>query len=201
MTGPEQGREYPPETLWQAQELYCVVRLSYAKLATEMGLAESTLKRWGQQYGWAEKRERIAQAQADIRADTILARSQMLKELLENQQPPGRLCGGETGAPGPGTGQGGARGPAWPRPGRMKLARRQINGPAEAAAALREAIEIKLSRLLASPQDVDLKAVNAIKDAMDAVAEFDGQEKKPVGNKGLSAKDAEMIRQKILGGG
>lgn len=201
MAGPDIGREYPPETVWQAQELYCVLRFSYAKVAAELDVAESTLKRWGQQYGWAGKREMIAQAQADIRADTILARSQMLKQVLATSNPLAafavekleRLAMEQAEAE---------------REGRAAQAReeqagrRRINGPADAAAALREAIEIKLSRILASPADVDLKAVKDLKAALDAVAEFDAQsqDKKAKGGKGLSAEQAELIRKRILGG-
>lgn len=31
------GREYPTDTLWRAQELYCVDRLSYAAVAEATG--------------------------------------------------------------------------------------------------------------------------------------------------------------------
>ena len=84
---PLDGREYPPEAVWQAQELYCVARLTYAQVADELGVAGSTLKRWGQQYGWAAKRQELAQAQAEMRADIVLARAAMIKELLEERNP------------------------------------------------------------------------------------------------------------------
>jgi transposase-like protein len=73
--GPAQGREYPPEVVWRAQELYCVARLPYHEVAQHVGVAASTLKRWGKEYEWADKRAELAQAEADIRADTVLARA------------------------------------------------------------------------------------------------------------------------------
>lgn len=191
------GREYPPEAVWRAQELYCVARLTYAQVAEELGVAVSTLKRWGAQYGWPAKRAELARAMADIRADTVLARSAMLKELIEERNPAvgfavakleelalkqaqaqreGRAIEEATAAP-----------------------RRAINNAAEAAAALREAIELKLARLLSSPEEVDLKAVKAIKDAMELIGQMEPKTKGAAQGKGLSPESIQRIQREILG--
>lgn len=81
------GREHEPETVWWAQELYCVKRLSFDAVALETGVAASTLKRWAETYGWRAKREELARAEADIRADKLLARSVMLKALIDTKDP------------------------------------------------------------------------------------------------------------------
>ena len=78
------GQEHAPETVWQAQELYCSDRLSFVRVAEITGVADSTLRRWADTYDWRAKREEIARAEADIRADKVLARSKTLKSLLDN---------------------------------------------------------------------------------------------------------------------
>lgn len=77
------GWEHEAETLWKAQELYCADRLSFAAVAKQTGVAESTLKRWSEKYSWRAKREELAQVEAEIRLDTIKARGHILKKLLE----------------------------------------------------------------------------------------------------------------------
>ena len=78
------GTEHAPETVWRAQELYCSDRLSFVRVAEITGVADSTVRRWADTYGWREKREEIARAEADIRADKVLARHKTIKTLLNN---------------------------------------------------------------------------------------------------------------------
>lgn len=48
------GREYPTDTLWRAQELYCVDRLSYAAVAeATWAFPQPRSRRGGRNYGWA----------------------------------------------------------------------------------------------------------------------------------------------------
>ena len=65
------GWEYEPETVWRAQELYCVDRLSFARVAELTGVSATTLKAWSEKYDWRAKREEIAQAESEIRVNTI----------------------------------------------------------------------------------------------------------------------------------
>lgn len=75
--------EHDPEKVWQAQELYCVDRFTFERVAQLTGVATSTLRRWADSYQWREKREEIAQAESDIRANQILARSKLLAQLMK----------------------------------------------------------------------------------------------------------------------
>ena len=76
------GREHPTDTLWKAQELYCVDRLSYAAVAEATGVSATTLKAWGQKYDWARKRAEIAEAESEIRVNVVKGRKKALEELL-----------------------------------------------------------------------------------------------------------------------
>ncbi len=70
--------------VWRAQELYCVERLSFAKVAELTGVSATTLKAWGQKFKWAEKREELAYIESEIRMDTIRSRKKALEMLLES---------------------------------------------------------------------------------------------------------------------
>ena len=76
------GREYPTDTLWRAQELYCVDRLSFAQVAEATGVSATTLKNWSEKYGWRAKREEIARAESEIRVNIIKGRQKALEQLL-----------------------------------------------------------------------------------------------------------------------
>ena len=77
------GREHEPGTVWEAQDLYCIDRLSFDAVAKKTGVAASTLKRWADRMDWRGKRESIAETESALRVDRVLARSQVLKKLLE----------------------------------------------------------------------------------------------------------------------
>lgn len=197
---PLDGREYPPEAVWQAQERFCVLRQTYAQIAEEMGIAASTLKRWGAQHDWRDKREAYARAQAEMRGDMIMARSQMLKELIASGNP---LLGFAVAK----LEEVALKQAQAEREGRLleiKAARqrRAINSPAEAAEALKEAVELKLARMLASPEEVDLKTVKDIKEALALIAAMQPQDKGQAGpGQGLTADQVDTIRNRILGDG
>lgn len=62
--------EYPPEKVFEAQDLYCVDRLTYEAVAGRTGASAPTLKRWGDKYGWRSKREELALLESQIRASS-----------------------------------------------------------------------------------------------------------------------------------
>ena len=196
-------REHPPETVFKAQELYCVARLTFREVAAEMHVAESTLKRWAAKYGWADKRASVAQAECDIRADLVLARSAMLKKLIDEQD-------AQTGFAVASLEGLALKQAEAVRTGRAVQAqrdagqRRKIKTPEDAAVALQEAVERKLAVMLADPNQVDFKAVKNIMEALNAVASLrskDAEAATTVRDKGLSVNTAEQILNKILMGG
>lgn len=198
MPGPTDGREHPPETVWDAQERYCVLRHSYAKIAGELDVAASTLKRWGAQYEWADKREEFAKAQAEIRFDTVMARSKLLKDLVLTGDPVVGFAVGKMEELALKQAEAAREGRALAA--QAEPPRREINTQADAHAALKEAIEIKLGRMLASPEDLDLKAVKEIKKALDLLADMGtGDDTEAAGKrKGISKAALDEV-QKLLG--
>lgn len=195
------GREHPPETVFRAQELYCVDRMTFAQVAGAVGVAESTLKRWSETYGWQAKRDEIAQAEADIRADFILARSRMLKALMETKD-------AQTGFA-----VASLEGLAMKQAEAIRLGRqvesaaaiaaqplREIRTEADIVAALEEALSIRMGRILADPSLVDLKAVRELQQAMGLVQGMrKGAAKGSARKKGLTPEMAKAVRSQILG--
>ena len=195
------GREHPPEIVFRAQELYCVDRMTFAQVAKAVNVAESTLKRWSETYAWQTKRDEIAQAEMDIRADFVLARSKMLKALIESKD-------AQTGFA-----VASLEGLAMKQADAIRQGRqvenaavaaarplREIKTDADAVAALEEALAIRLNRLLADPSLVDLKTVRELQQAIDLVQGMrKGAAKGEQRKKGLTPEMADAVRNQILG--
>lgn len=193
------GWEHEPETVWRAQELYCVDCLSFDKVADITGIAASTLKRWADKYGWREKREEIAKAEADIRANKVLARSKTIEALLNNPRADMAfavsaletltLKEAEAARAGYNTQQD------------EVLPSFSINTPEDAVDALKKSVEQKLAMLLSRPEQVDLRSFQEVKSCLALAEELktvyakDGQMK----SDGLSAETIDTIKRKILG--
>lgn len=189
-------REHEPETVWRAQELYCADRLSFDAVAQATGVAASTLKRWSEKYGWQGKREKIARAESDIRADTILARSKMLKTLIKTRDPQAgfavsaleNLALKQAEAARKGLE---AAAEADPRP-------LDISDEAVVVEALQEAVRRRLDRLVR--QGVDLASVKEIRQALDLIKSLapkrpDSEPQK----KSLDPETLKAIKEQIYG--
>lgn len=155
------GREHPPETVFRARELYCVDRMTFAQVAKAMGVAESSLKRWSENYGWQATRQEIAQAEMDIRADTLLARSRLLKALIKSAD-------AQTGFAVASLESLAMKQADALRQGKLLDAtlgtkpQRPIRTREDAVLAVREAIERRLQQLVGMPDLVDLRSLQDV---------------------------------------
>ena len=198
------GREYPTDTLWRAQELYCVDRLSFAQVAEATGVSATTLKNWSEKYGWRAKREEIARAESEIRVNIIKGRQKALEQLLaaadaKEAAPMAFAVSSlesltlkrlELAAAG--------KIPNAAGPARHKIATR-----ADAVAALRDAVERKLGLALADPDKITTATVLDVKRCLDLVAELEAglpkeSEAEESRKRGLSGDMAQSI-YKALG--
>lgn len=193
------GWEHEPETVWRAQEMYCVDCLSFDKVAEATGVAASTLKRWAEKYSWREKREEIAQAEADIKVDKVLARSKVLKALLEN--PRADMAFAVSALENLTLKEAEAARAGYDAQKDELLPSFSIHTPTDAIDALKKSVEQKLALLLTRPAQVDLKSFQEVKNCLALVEELktiyakDGQVK----SDGLSADTIDTIKRKILG--
>ena len=198
------GREHKPETVWRAQELYCVDRLSFARVAEIVGASPTTLKAWARKFHWAAKREEIARAESEIRVNIIRSRKAALEQLLAASEPKEAapmafavaslenlaLKREELAAAGK-------------IPGVSRTARRKIVSREDAIAALRDAVEEKINHALGDPGAISAASVQDIKRCLELVGELEAglpKEAEDARNKALSPENAKAIRE-ILGTG
>ncbi|WP_319543169.1 hypothetical protein [uncultured Pseudodesulfovibrio sp.] len=196
------GREHSPEMVWRAQELYCVDRLTYQQVADRIGqeiepVAVSTLKRWGQTFEWSTKREELARALADISADTIMARSKLLKSLVA--KPDAQIGFAVSSLETLAMKQAEAA-----RAGRLiqtQLAKpkREIKTRKDAAEALREAVEYKLALMLNDPTQVSFRAVVDLKKALEMLTEIEPKEDGKSNGPGGTSAELDRKIQELLG--
>ncbi|WP_027188219.1 hypothetical protein [Desulfovibrio cuneatus] len=195
------GWEHEAETIWQAQELYCVDRLSFARVAELTGVAASTLKRWSETYRWREKREEIAQAEADIRANKVLARSKTVKALLDT--PRADLAFAVSALETLAMKEAEAARQGATMQAQAATASMPINTPAEAIAALRSGVEQKLAMLLTRPENIDLRGVQEVQKCLALIADMESklpvEATAPAESKGITAEMHKMIEDVLSG--
>lgn len=186
------GFEHEAETIWKAQELYCVDRFSFDAVAKEVGVASSTLKRWSEKYDWRKKREEIAEAEANIRADKVLARSKVIKALLD--KPRADMAFAVSALESQTLKEVESARKYATVNANIAAQNLTINTPSDAIAALKKAIESKLAGLLARPENVDLRTVQDVQKCLALVSQLEAKEvsTKPTG--GISADMVESIK-------
>lgn len=198
MAGALNFGEYPSEKIFEAQDLYCVDRLTYEAAAERTGVSVPTLKRWADKYGWRAKREELARMESEIRHNTYKARARMLTQVVEGggaldafaaakletlamEQTRFKMETAAQAAP----------------PASVKF-----ETPAQAAALLADKLGAKLGALLAAPGTIDLKEIKNLRDALKLLEEMRGaeavDENAPAA--GLSSEADARIRALLEGG-
>lgn len=198
------GWEHEPGTVWRAQELYCLDRLSFERVSEVTGVAASTLKRWADKYHWRERREELAQVESEIRFNTVMGRKAILQRLLdaedgkEASQVAFAVASLESLALKQAELAAAGKIPSISEPAVTP----HIATRAEAVAALREAMERKLGLALSDPDKISTATVQDVKRCLDLVAELEAglpkEKTEEVRDKALSPENARVIRE-ILG--
>ena len=163
------GWEHEPGTVWRAQELYCVDRLSFDRVSELVGVSATTLKRWADKYRWRERRDEIAQVESDIRFNTILGRKAILEKLLaaeggkEASQVAFAVASLESLA---------LKQAELAASGKIPVAGEvecpKINTREEAVRVLRQAVERKVGMALTDPQKISAETIQDIKRCLDS---------------------------------
>jgi len=187
--------EYPPEKVFEAQDLYCVDRLTYEAVSARTGVSVATLKRWSDKYEWRRKREDLARVESEIRFNTYKARATMLAKVIEG--------GGALDAFAVAKLESLIIDQA-----RFKseLARDQapvpvkIESPAQAAELLENALAVKMGSLLSAPESLDLKTIKEYREALNTLAEMRGQAAEDAGRQTGLSQETEAKIKKILAG-
>lgn len=199
------GWEHEPGTVWRAQELYCLDRLSFDRVSELTGVATSTLKRWADKYRWRERRDELAQVESEIRFNTVLGRKAILQRLLtaedgkEASQIAFAVASLESLALKQAELAAAGRIPTFAEP----AVRPHIATRADAVAALRQAIENKVGMALADPGKINAATIKDVSQCLDLLANLESSLPKPEApeaeqKRGLS-KDMAAALEKALG--
>lgn len=199
------GWEHEPGTVWRAQELYCLDRLSFDRVSELTGVATSTLKRWADKYQWRERRDELAQVESEIRFNTVLGRKAILERLLtaedgkEASQVAFAVASLESLALKQAELAAAGRIPTFAEP----AARPHIATRADAVTALRQAIENKVGMALADPGKINAATIKDVSQCLDLLANLESSLPKPEApeaeqKRGLS-KDMAAALEKALG--
>lgn len=162
--------EYPLERVFEAQDLYCVERLTYEALAARTGIGVATLKRWGQKYGWRQKRTRLAEVESQIALDLAEARARMLGKVITGGEAQDAFAVAALEK----LVMDQARFRAQRVPAAPPVPA-EFEGPAQAAGLLEKALAVKLGGLLAAPASLDLKTLKDLKEALALLREMKAQ--------------------------
>ncbi len=192
--------EYSWETREQAEELYVLERLTFEQVATATGVSVSQLKRWSAEAvpSWTDRRRELREALSSIKRDTILAKAKLIKAVLDTGDAQQAYAFSSLEAATRAAAkvaeqyQASAPGPA--------AEIREIKTPADAVAAIDEAVQAKVNRMLASPGGLSSEAIKDLQRVLETMeklkakylAEGDGG-----GGKGISEGALKSIRDAL----
>lgn len=193
--------EYSPDMVWKAQELYVIDRLSFAKVSEKTGVTATTLKNWSKKFGWRQKREEIAQIEAESKMDLYRSRQKAIKMLLESGD--GKECSQM----------------AFAVSSLENLAIKQqelqlqqnvflnnaqpkkakITDKNDAYKQLGQAVENRLQYVLQNPQAINLKNIQEVLNMLKLMEQVSPKEEEPKAkqNQGMSKELAENIRKAL----
>lgn len=188
------------EISWEVREdafnYYVTDGKTYEQVSQLTGVSLSQLKRWGQTEGWADAKREYREALTSIRRDTVKLRAGLLKKALDSKEPQDVY--------------------AFAAIERVEAARKSgivvepstppvldnfknIKTPQEAVDALQEVVELKLNRLLASPDEIKLSEVNEIKKSIELVEQMRSKYRQDnsTENRSLDAESIRNIREQL----
>ena len=195
MTGVFSFNEYPPEKVFEAQDLYCVDRLTYEAVSTRTGVSVATLKRWADKYEWRRKREELAKAESDIRADTFRARAKMLATVVDKADALAAFAVAKLETLALDQARFKAEQSRENSPAPVK-----IESPAHAAELLENALAMKMGSLLAAPGTIDLKTIKDLRECLNLVSEMRGHDAEDADKQTGLSQETESKIKKILAG-
>lgn len=174
-----------------AMERYIVGCESLAEVSVGVGVPESTVEKWSAEDGWPDRRKIYRRTEVEIREKEVLARAALVERVI---------AGSDMAAFGFASLQGAvlkAREVALKEEAaRVEVAPREINTPAEAVAALQDAVQAAVSRMLTDPQGVNLARVKELKGVLDLIEELKARHAPDKGSAGKAGM-SEGLRSEI----
>ncbi len=196
---PENGKEYSMEVVERAEDLHCVDGHTLDQVATITGVSVPTLKRWSVQYDWATKRDNIRRARSAIRTNRVLLHAALIENALKSLNPMDAFAVSSI----EGVVQRAAASAMKGQVAQDQAADnyREIRTEADAVAALEEALEIRINKLLSNPDGLNFGSMQDITKALELLNKLKARQPAATGKTqpGLSEEAAETIRKQILG--
>lgn len=191
---------YSYEIREQANELFVVDGRTYDQVAEVIGVSVAQLKRWGRDENWTGARREYREAISSIKRDKVRLRAKLLKAALDSGDPQSVYAfaaiekavaaGKKSSDPEP----------TAVTPEKLK----NISTPEDAIDALQEVVKLKMNKMLAQPEILQLSQVKDLKQTIELIDQMKVKympkdaDDTPVEG-GLSDEAAEMIRKQILG--
>ncbi|MCG8643233.1 MAG: hypothetical protein MI862_26140 [Desulfobacterales bacterium] len=190
---------YGYDTRIDARDLYVIEGNTYEQVSRNIGVSVPQLKRWGKEEDWKTARKEYREELASIRRNTVKLRSSLLKTALDSQDPQSvyafaaiekAVAAGKKSAD--------------PEPAFKPEKLKDINTPQDAVDALQEVVQLKLNKMLAQPDILELKQIKDLKQTIELIDQMKVKYAPDTGDAdkvegGLSDAAAEMIRRQILG--
>lgn len=189
---------YSYEIREAAEAMYVTDGMTYDQVAAATGVSVAQLKRWGSDEDWTGKKKEYRDALSSIKRDTVKLRAKLLKTALDSGDPQSvyafaaiekAVAGKKSEDPVQAV-----------APEKLK----DINTPADAIDALKEVVNLKLNKMLAQPDSLQLSQVKDLKQTMELIDQMTAKYAPEAENQnkvegGLSDEAVEMIRRQILG--
>ncbi|MBU0971019.1 MAG: hypothetical protein KKC20_10255 [Proteobacteria bacterium] len=180
-----------------AKDLFVTEGYTYDQVARSTGVSVAQLKRWGKDEDWTDARREYRDALSSIKRDTVKLRAKLLKTALGSGDPQSVYAFAAIEKT---VGNKSADSATVSNPERLK----NINTPSDAVAALQEVVELKLNKMLAQPDTLQLSQVRELKQTMELIDQMKAKYNPDAGGDtkvdgGLSDEAADMIRRQILG--
>jgi len=78
---------YPYEYRDRAEEMYVESGLTYEQVAAALGVAVNTVKNWGAEYSWTERKKEFFEAKRSLKENLRKLRQEMMKKAVANTYP------------------------------------------------------------------------------------------------------------------
>ena len=158
----------PTEIDWEiridAEDMYITGGLTYEQVAERTGVSLATLKRWGSEGGWTERKKELREAQRDIKQKTVMLRLGLIKTAMDAHDPMQVFAAAKFEDLA--LKKEALRGTI-SSPGHTDAQAKVFSTPGEAVSALQGAIERKIGMMVSGESALDLKTLKDLKGAME----------------------------------
>jgi DNA-binding transcriptional regulator YiaG len=190
----------PTEIDWEiridAEDMYISGGLTYEQVAEKTGVSLATLKRWGSDGGWTDRKKELREAQRDIKQKTVMLRLGLIKTAMDGHDPMQVFAAAKF--EGLALKKEALR-DAITGPGSINPPMVSLETPGEAVSLLQGAIERKIGTLVSGDSQLDVKVLKDLKACMDLLDQMKQKDasQTPDEKRTLDADEIRNIREQL----